>query len=151
MVPPTTPPSTPPSVPPTSPPMVPPPPPPYTPITPPPPPPTPINPPPPPPTPTTPPPPPPTPISRPPPPPSCQIGKFNVCVDLLDIFKVVVGGPRSTPCCQLINGLVGLDASVCVCAALKANILGAILNLNASLRLLLNQCGHAQPTNFICR
>ncbi|PNX59735.1 proline-rich protein, partial [Trifolium pratense] len=99
-----------------------------------------------------------TPPSIPPPPkvtpttpPTCDIRKLSVCVDLLDIFKVVIGGPRSTPCCQFINGLVGLDASVCVCAALKANVLGVIFNLTATLQLLLNQCGHVQPANYICR
>ncbi|PNX58431.1 proline-rich protein [Trifolium pratense] len=57
--------------------------------------------------------------------PNCQIEKLNVCVDLLDTLKVEIR-PKTTPCCKIINGLVGLDASICLCAALKAGVLGTI-------------------------
>jgi hypothetical protein len=76
---------------------------------------------------------------------NCQIGKFSVCVDLLDKCKVVIGGPRSTPCCKLILGLIGFDAYACLCSALKANILGTIDDLDSSIGLLYNQCGNILP------
>ncbi|KAJ1392679.1 Hydrophobic seed protein [Sesbania bispinosa] len=55
-----------------------------------------------------------------------------------------------TPCCSLLNGLVDLEAAVCLCTALKANILGINLNLPISLSLLLNVCSRQVPRDFQC-
>ncbi|KAH0645924.1 hypothetical protein KY284_033808 [Solanum tuberosum] len=58
--------------------------------------------------------------------------------------------PTKTKCCSLIEGLVDLDAAVCLCTALKANLLGINLNIPLSLNLLLNNCGKYAPKNFQC-
>uniref|UniRef100_A0A803QRH6 Bifunctional inhibitor/plant lipid transfer protein/seed storage helical domain-containing protein n=1 Tax=Cannabis sativa TaxID=3483 RepID=A0A803QRH6_CANSA len=77
--------------------------------------------------------------------------KLGVCANLLnDLVHLVVGTPPKTPCCPLINGLVDLEAAVCLCTALKANVLGIKLNVPISLSLLLNYCGKGVPSGFQC-
>ncbi|KAK9984645.1 hypothetical protein SO802_034170 [Lithocarpus litseifolius] len=68
--------------------------------------------------------------------------KLGVCANLLnDLIHLVVGTPPNTPCCSLIGGLADLEAAVCLCTAIKANVLGINLNVPLSLSLLLNFCG----------
>ncbi|KAG6788770.1 hypothetical protein POTOM_004847 [Populus tomentosa] len=68
--------------------------------------------------------------------------KLGVCADLLgSLLNVTVGTPPVKPCCSVIQGLLDLEAAVCLCTAIKANILGINLNIPVSLSLLLNVCG----------
>ncbi|KAI3711024.1 hypothetical protein L2E82_40826 [Cichorium intybus] len=77
--------------------------------------------------------------------------KLGVCANLLkDLVHVVVGTPPKTPCCTLIEGLADLEAAVCLCTAIKANVLGIHLNVPVSLSLLLNYCGKKVPSGFQC-
>ncbi|XP_022759499.1 14 kDa proline-rich protein DC2.15-like [Durio zibethinus] len=77
--------------------------------------------------------------------------KLGVCANLLnDLVHVVIGTPPKTPCCTLIQGLADLEAAVCLCTAIKANILGINLNVPISLSLLLNYCGKNVPRGFQC-
>ncbi|XP_061344029.1 14 kDa proline-rich protein DC2.15-like isoform X1 [Gastrolobium bilobum] len=76
--------------------------------------------------------------------------KFGVCVDLLGLVNVQLGKPPKTPCCSLVEGLADLEAAVCLCTALKANLLGLNLNVPISLTLLLNYCGKGIPEGFVC-
>ncbi|KAL2238025.1 14 kDa proline-rich protein DC2.15-like [Sesamum indicum] len=77
--------------------------------------------------------------------------KLGVCANLLnDLVHLVVGTPPKTPCCTLIKGLADLEAAVCLCTAIKANVLGNDLNIPLSLSLLLNYCGKKVPTGFQC-
>uniref|UniRef100_A0A5B7CFD1 Putative proline-rich protein DC2.15-like n=1 Tax=Davidia involucrata TaxID=16924 RepID=A0A5B7CFD1_DAVIN len=77
--------------------------------------------------------------------------KLGVCADLLnDLVHLVVGTPAKTPCCSLIEGLVDLEAAVCLCTAIKASVLGINLNVPVSLSLLLNYCGKKVPKGFQC-
>ncbi|KAM4072064.1 hypothetical protein ACB094_11G109100 [Castanea mollissima] len=77
--------------------------------------------------------------------------KLGVCANLLnDLVHIVVGTPPKTPCCGLIQGLVDLEAAVCLCTAIKANVLGINLNVPLSLSLLLNYCGKNVPKGFQC-
>ncbi|AES64544.1 Lipid transfer protein [Medicago truncatula] len=95
-----------------------------------------------------------TPPSTPPPipvtpPQNCNLLNLNICAKVLN--NVVVLNPRNNRCCTLISGLVDLDAAVCVCAALKANIIGISVNINADLKIILNSCGVNTPAGFTCR
>ncbi|EYU18564.1 hypothetical protein MIMGU_mgv1a016162mg [Erythranthe guttata] len=77
--------------------------------------------------------------------------KLGVCANLLnDLVHLVVGSPPKTPCCSLIGGLADLEAAVCLCTAVKANVLGINLNVPVSLSLLLNYCGKKVPSGFQC-
>ncbi|CAI0413453.1 unnamed protein product [Linum tenue] len=85
---------------------------------------------------------------------ACNSGcplKLGVCADVLgNLLKLKVGNPPVQPCCSLINGLVDLEAAVCLCTAIKANILGINLNIPLSLSLLLNVCKQKVPSGFQC-
>ncbi|XVE74042.1 hypothetical protein DITRI_Ditri11bG0167200 [Diplodiscus trichospermus] len=77
--------------------------------------------------------------------------KLGICANLLnDLIHLVVGTPPKSPCCPLIQGLADLEAAVCLCTALRANILGINLNVPISLSLLLNYCGKGVPSGFQC-
>ncbi|XVE65055.1 hypothetical protein DITRI_Ditri07aG0151600 [Diplodiscus trichospermus] len=98
---------------------------------------------------------PPTPKSPKPPhkkPASCPKDtlKLGVCADLLNVVHVIVGTPAKTPCCSLLSGLADAEAAVCLCTALKANVLGANLNVPVSLSFLLNYCGKKTPAGYQC-
>ncbi|KAK6118974.1 hypothetical protein DH2020_047260 [Rehmannia glutinosa] len=77
--------------------------------------------------------------------------KLGVCAKLLNgLVSIVVGTPPKTPCCTLIHDLADLEAAVCLCTAIKANVLGVKLNSSLSLSLLLNYCGKKVPSGFEC-
>ncbi|KAJ4719078.1 14 kDa proline-rich protein DC2.15-like [Melia azedarach] len=77
--------------------------------------------------------------------------KLGICADLLGgLLNVNIGTPPKTPCCTLIQGLADLEAAVCLCTAIKANILGINLNIPLSLGLLLNVCEKKVPSGFQC-
>ncbi|CAI0482867.1 unnamed protein product [Linum tenue] len=99
----------------------------------------------------------PTPTAPPTPRPSgggkCPIDalKLGVCADVLaNLLNLKLGSPPVQPCCSLINGLVDVEAAVCLCTAIKANILGINLNVPVSLSLLLNVCNQKLPSGFQC-
>ncbi|KAM0002800.1 putative bifunctional inhibitor/plant lipid transfer protein/seed storage helical [Helianthus debilis subsp. tardiflorus] len=77
--------------------------------------------------------------------------KLGVCANVLgSLLNLVVGDPPVKPCCSLLDGLVDLEAAVCLCTAIKANILGINLNVPLSLSLLLNVCSKQVPKDFVC-
>ncbi|XP_051115551.1 14 kDa proline-rich protein DC2.15-like [Andrographis paniculata] len=76
--------------------------------------------------------------------------KLGVCADLLGLISATIGNPPKTPCCTLLEGLADLEAAVCLCTALKANVLGINLNVPISLSLLLNVCSKNIPQGFQC-
>ncbi|GAB4854595.1 hypothetical protein Ancab_023177 [Ancistrocladus abbreviatus] len=98
-------------------------------------------------------PPPPKPPSPPPPPSSCPMDalKLGVCVDVLGLVNVVIGSPPSgSQCCALLAGLVDLEAAVCLCTAIKANVLGINLEVPVALSVLLSACQKSVPPGFTC-
>ncbi|KAJ7952485.1 putative 14 kDa proline-rich protein DC2.15 [Quillaja saponaria] len=78
--------------------------------------------------------------------------KLGVCANVLKgLLNIVLGVPPKKECCSLISGLVDLEAAVCLCTALKANVLGIVkLNIPIDLSLLLNHCGKGIPSGFQC-
>ncbi len=66
------------------------------------------------------------------------------------LINLQLGTPPKQPCCSLIQGLADLEAAVCLCTALKANILGINLNVPIDLSLLVNYCGKNVPSGFQC-
>ena len=77
--------------------------------------------------------------------------KLGVCADLLGLVNVVIGNPPSgSKCCALIKGLADLEAALCLCTALKANVLGINLNVPITLSLLLSACQKTVPPGFQC-
>ncbi|CAO2819841.1 unnamed protein product [Amaranthus hypochondriacus] len=77
--------------------------------------------------------------------------KLGVCANVLNgLLNVTLGAPPVTPCCPLLGGLVDAEVAVCLCTAIKANILGINLNIPVSLSLLVNYCGRQVPRGFQC-
>ncbi|CAI8605905.1 unnamed protein product [Vicia faba] len=76
--------------------------------------------------------------------------KLGVCSDLLGLVNVALGSPASSKCCALIQGLADLDAAICLCTAIKANVLGINLNVPITLSLLLSACEKSVPSGFQC-
>ncbi|XP_057421039.1 14 kDa proline-rich protein DC2.15-like [Lotus japonicus] len=76
--------------------------------------------------------------------------KLGVCADVLGLINVQLGKPPKTPCCSLLQGLADLEAAVCLCTALRANVLGINLNIPINLSLILNYCGKGVPKGFVC-
>ncbi|XP_072960713.1 cortical cell-delineating protein-like [Typha angustifolia] len=76
--------------------------------------------------------------------------KLGVCANVLGLIKAKVGAPPKLPCCSLLEGLVDLEAAVCLCTAIKGNVLGIKLNLPIDLSLILNYCGKGTPSGFKC-
>ncbi|XVF51710.1 hypothetical protein PTKIN_Ptkin04bG0206300 [Pterospermum kingtungense] len=75
--------------------------------------------------------------------------KLRVCANLLNIVRVRVGAPPE-PCCSLIAGLADLEAAICLCTAIRANVLGINLNVPLSLSAVLNNCGRKVPEGYKC-
>ncbi|XP_028804371.1 pEARLI1-like lipid transfer protein 1 [Neltuma alba] len=83
--------------------------------------------------------------------PSCPMDalKLGVCANLLGgLVGVTIG--KQSDCCTLIGGLVDLDAAVCLCAAIRANVLGINLDVSHSVDVILNNCGRTRPGGFQC-
>ena len=76
--------------------------------------------------------------------------KLGVCANLLGLIKAKVGVPPTEPCCPLLEGLVDLEAALCLCTAIKGEVLGIKLNLPVDLSLILNHCGKTVPAGFKC-
>ncbi|KAK9143163.1 hypothetical protein Syun_012563 [Stephania yunnanensis] len=77
--------------------------------------------------------------------------KLGVCAKLLGgAVDANVGNPPYHPCCTYLQGLVDLEAAVCLCTAIKANIIGIILDIPISLTLLINTCGKTLRSEFVC-
>ncbi|EEF36504.1 conserved hypothetical protein [Ricinus communis] len=64
----------------------------------------------------------------------------------IDYTKLKLG----TNYCSPLASLLDLDAAICLCAALKANLLGIVLDLNVALGVFLTTCGKTLPSGFIC-
>ncbi|KAG9150498.1 hypothetical protein Leryth_010886 [Lithospermum erythrorhizon] len=77
--------------------------------------------------------------------------QLGVCADVLGgLLGLTIGSTNVEPCCSLIEGLIDLEAAICLCIAIRANILGININLPISLTLLLNVCGRNLPYGFQC-
>ncbi|KFK31983.1 hypothetical protein AALP_AA6G185000 [Arabis alpina] len=85
---------------------------------------------------------------------NCPINalRLGACANVLSgLLNIQLGQPSAQPCCSVIQGLVDLEAAVCLCTALRANVLGINLNVPISLSLLLNACNKNNvPSDFQC-
>ncbi|KAL5179689.1 putative lipid-binding protein [Glycine soja] len=77
--------------------------------------------------------------------------KFGVCGSWLGLVKEVIGTKPSEECCILLKGLADLEAALCLCTAIKANVLGAVkVKVHVAVSLLVNACGKKVPSGFVC-
>ena len=77
--------------------------------------------------------------------------KLGVCANVLHgAVGTGIGLLHADHCCSVLDGLLDLEAAVCLCTAIKANILGININIPISLSLLINTCGIDMPSDFQC-
>lgn len=77
--------------------------------------------------------------------------KFGVCGSWLGLITKQIGAKPSKKCCSLLTGLADLEAALCLCTALKANVLGVVsLDVPIVLSLVVNSCGKSIPQGFVC-
>lgn len=77
--------------------------------------------------------------------------KFGVCGSWLGLVTEVIGTKPSEKCCSLVKGLADLEAALCLCTAIKANVLGVVkIEVPLAVTLLVNACGKKVPDGFTC-
>ncbi|CAI0381417.1 unnamed protein product [Linum tenue] len=83
----------------------------------------------------------------------CSIDLVNlaVCAPLLNVKVGDPTGAASKPCCAALLGLTDLEAAVCLCTALKADLLGLNVDAPLALNLLLSTCHKNAPPAFQCK
>ncbi|KAM1822272.1 hypothetical protein ACFX15_023752 [Malus domestica] len=92
-----------------------------------------------------------------PPPPSppkdtCPIDtlKLGACVDVLGgLIHIGIGSSAKDTCCPVLQGLVDLDAAICLCTTIKAKLLNVNLIIPIALQVLI-ACGKTPPSGFQC-
>lgn len=91
-------------------------------------------------------------VSPPPQTTTCPIDtiKLGACVDLLGgLVHIGIGNPVFNECCPIIQGLVEIEAAVCLCTTLKLKLLNLNLYVPLALQLLLT-CGKTPPPGYTC-
>ncbi|CAA2993907.1 Hypothetical predicted protein [Olea europaea subsp. europaea] len=86
------------------------------------------------------------------PPATCPINtlKLGACVDLLGgLVHIGLGDPVVNQCCPLLQGLVELEAAVCLCTTLKLKVLNLNIFVPLALQLLVT-CGKTPPPGYTC-
>lgn len=77
--------------------------------------------------------------------------KFGICGDWLGLVHEVIGAKPNSQCCALLQGIANVEAALCLCTAIKANVLGALkLDVPIAISLVLNSCGKKVPKGFKC-
>ncbi|CAD5181828.1 unnamed protein product [Musa acuminata subsp. malaccensis] len=97
-------------------------------------------------------PPPPPPPTSPPASPTCPVDtlKIGACVDLLGgLVHIGAGDPAANQCCPLLQGLVEIEAAVCLCTTIKLKVLDMNVYVPLALQLLLT-CGKTPPPGYTC-
>ncbi|OUZ99850.1 Bifunctional inhibitor/plant lipid transfer protein/seed storage helical domain [Macleaya cordata] len=83
---------------------------------------------------------------------SCPIDtlKLGACVDLLGgLVHIGLGDPTVNECCPVLQGLVELEAAVCLCTTLKIKLLNLNIFVPLALQLLVT-CGITPPPGYTC-
>lgn len=78
---------------------------------------------------------------------TCNVMNMCVCVDLLGMGR---NSPSGSKCCALIQGMVDMEAAMCICMAIKANVLGMNVVMPVTLELLMSACQKTLPPEFQC-
>ncbi|KAI3428864.1 VQ domain-containing protein [Psidium guajava] len=103
-------------------------------------------------------PPPKPPVVYPPPPPppaapqTCPIDtlKLGGCVDVLGgLVHIGIGSSAKDTCCPVLQGLLDLDAAVCLCTTMKAKLLNMSIVMPLALQVMV-ECAKTMPPGFQC-
>ncbi|KAJ1390135.1 Hydrophobic seed protein [Sesbania bispinosa] len=76
--------------------------------------------------------------------------KLGLCLDVLGgLVHVGIGNPVENVCCPVIQGLVDLEAAICLCTVIRAKLLNLNIFLPLALQVLIT-CGKTPPPGFVC-
>ncbi|KAG4930126.1 hypothetical protein AAZX31_17G107600 [Glycine max] len=76
--------------------------------------------------------------------------KLGACVDLLGgLVHIGLGDPVANQCCPVLQGLVEVEAAVCLCTTLKLKLLNLNIYVPLALQLLVT-CGKSPPPGYTC-
>ncbi|XP_027337432.1 36.4 kDa proline-rich protein-like [Abrus precatorius] len=88
----------------------------------------------------------------PPPQRTCPIDalKLGLCLDVLGgLVHVGIGNPLENVCCPVIQGLLDLEAAICLCTVIRAKLLNLNVFIPLALQVLIT-CGKTPPPGFVC-
>ncbi|MBA0740425.1 hypothetical protein Gogos_013627, partial [Gossypium gossypioides] len=73
-----------------------------------------------------------------------------LCVDVLGgLGHIGLGNPVENACCPVLGGLLELEAAVCLCTAIRLELLNINIFIPLALQALIT-CGKNPPPGFIC-
>ncbi|KAJ1392667.1 Hydrophobic seed protein [Sesbania bispinosa] len=76
--------------------------------------------------------------------------KLGLCLDVLGgLVHVGIGNPVENVCCPVIQGLLDLEAAICLCTVIRAKLLNLNIFLPLALQVLIT-CGKTPPPGFVC-
>ncbi|KAE9614220.1 putative bifunctional inhibitor/plant lipid transfer protein/seed storage helical [Lupinus albus] len=84
--------------------------------------------------------------------PTCPIDalKLGLCLDVLGgLVHIGIANPVENVCCPVIQGLLDLEAAICLCTIIRARLLNLNIFIPLSLQVLIT-CGKTPPPGFVC-
>ncbi|KAM7272680.1 hypothetical protein ACFE04_027343 [Oxalis oulophora] len=84
--------------------------------------------------------------------PKCPIDalKLGLCVDVLGgLVHIGLGDPVQNVCCPVLQGLLELEAAICLCTTLRLKLLNLNIFIPIALQVLAT-CGITPPPGFVC-
>ncbi|KAJ8768883.1 hypothetical protein K2173_023878 [Erythroxylum novogranatense] len=76
--------------------------------------------------------------------------KFSVCSGIAHGLVHRDGVTRNNPCCNILGPLGNFEAALCLCTAIKANVMGHIIDIPIALEMVISFCGKKVPDGFKC-
>jgi hypothetical protein len=76
--------------------------------------------------------------------------KLDACVDVLGgLVHIGIGQSAKDKCCPVLQGLLDLDAALCLCTTIRAKLLNISIVIPIALQVLID-CGKPAPPGFQC-
>ena len=76
--------------------------------------------------------------------------KLGLCLDVAGgIVHVGIGNPVENICCPVIQGLLDLEAAICLCTVIRIKLLNLNIFIPVALQVLAT-CGMTPPPGFVC-
>ncbi|KAI6707339.1 hypothetical protein NL676_010301 [Syzygium grande] len=83
---------------------------------------------------------------------TCPINalKLGLCLDVLGgLVHIGIGNPVENVCCPVLQGLLELEAAICLCTAIRLKLLNLNIFIPLALQVLVT-CGVTPPPGFVC-
>jgi len=76
--------------------------------------------------------------------------KLGLCLDVLGgLVHIGLGDPLKNVCCPVLQGLLELEAAICLCTAIRLKLLNLTIYIPLALSVLAT-CGKTPPPGFTC-